>query len=809
MVDVSIIIVNWNTKDIVKICLQSVYEQTKKIIFEVIVIDNASADGSAEMIKAEFPQVILIENSQNRGFAAANNQGIKIAKGRYMLLLNPDTVVLDGAIQKSIAFAERHPDAAVVGIRNDRPDGSLTKNCFQFASVQNLMISAFGMNQLFPNSRLWGRERYSWWDYQSVREVDVVAGCYMLVRRSAVDQVGNLDESYFMYGEEMDWCCRFQNSGWKILYFPDARIIHYGGLSAAQNPVEMSLEFQKSLLRFIKKRQGWSGYFAANELLVITGLIRMCYWSLRWAIGPGHVRSLCRKKLRQALASSLGRKAVMWMRRFHRVIKEHGVCGGLVYLAHRFSPIHISLVFKMNPPISTVVIPQLTIIRYSRLIDIGPERLQTLAEARGMRFIREFERLFRIGAQLWMGLLDGEVAGICWSRSGLTRPDYFVPLETNDANILSCFVFPQFRGRGIYPTMLKYIASTLKDHSGIRRVFIDCQPWNHSSIRGIEKAGFHLIGRAFQMDLFSRVVFRYPRHIIEGSLGRRGQTAMVSVYGKRGIIVRLIYLIFAACWYTLTVGDRLCRCPLIVLCYHGIQRGMRDEFSWQMQKLSKWKSATSHADSESHKGNNSGVLVTFDDAFANLLDSALPVLEHYQIPVTIFVVADNLGCMPRWEMLCGHPESTEMTMTAEQLVEVSKNPLIHVGSHTLTHPDLTRIQPDKLKKELTESKHRLEELLHKPIEDLALPFGSYNQEVLCMARKAGYKKIYTVDPKPVNRMSKYPVKGRFYMSPDVWRIEFLLTCAGAYAWLYQWRRLFHRISTIVCSTGKRRYHEHG
>ncbi|MCX5636631.1 MAG: GNAT family protein [Planctomycetota bacterium] len=204
----------------------------------------------------------------------------------------------------------------------------------------------------------------------------------------------------------------------------------------------------------------------------------------------------------------------MVTRRFRRVIKEHGVCGGLVHLAHQFSPVHISLVFKMDTPVAAAAIPKITIVRYSRLLDIGSERLQTLAEARGMGLVREFEQLFRIGAQLWMGFCDKEIAGICWSRSGLTRSDYFVPLEANDANILSCFVFPQFRGQGIYPTMLNHIASTLKDHNGIRRVFIDCKSWNYPSIRGIEKAGFHIIGRAVCIALFNRVVFRYPRYIV-------------------------------------------------------------------------------------------------------------------------------------------------------------------------------------------------------------------------------------------------------------------------------------------------------
>jgi GT2 family glycosyltransferase len=304
--DVSIIIVSWNTRDILRECLRSVYQETREISFEVIVIDNASSDSSAGMVKEEFPQVILIGNSENKGFAAANNQGMRLANGLYILLLNPDTIVLDGAIQKSVAFAAQCPKAAVVGVRNDRPDGTLTKNCFQFASVQNLIISSFGLHRLFPNSRFWGRERLLWWDYLTIREVDVVAGCYMLVRREAIDQVGMMDEAYFMYGEEMDWCWRFKRAGWGILYYPDAKIIHYGGLSAAQNPVGMQMEHRKSYLRFIERRQGRIARHVACSLLFLMRFLRIWYWWFRWLFSFGEARTISKQKIRQGITSFFG-----------------------------------------------------------------------------------------------------------------------------------------------------------------------------------------------------------------------------------------------------------------------------------------------------------------------------------------------------------------------------------------------------------------------------------------------------------------------------------------------------------------------
>lgn len=307
MIDVSVIIVSWNTRDLLRQCLHSVYRESTGIGIEVIVIDNASTDGSADMVLREFPQVVLVRNSDNRGFAAANNQGLAIAQGRHVLLLNPDTVVLERAIQKSIAFAEKHHTAGVVGVRNNDAEGRLTKNCFLFASVFNLMISTLGMHRAFPNNRVCGRERLSWWNYLDDRRVDVVAGCYMLVRREALEDVGGLDESYFMYGEEMDWCWRFKRAGWEVWYHCDAAIIHYGGMSAAQNPVAMQKHAQRSYLQFIQKRQGRLARAIASALIVASGALRVAYWGCRWAGASGAARESSARRLRQSVTAAMGR----------------------------------------------------------------------------------------------------------------------------------------------------------------------------------------------------------------------------------------------------------------------------------------------------------------------------------------------------------------------------------------------------------------------------------------------------------------------------------------------------------------------
>lgn len=272
--DVSIIIVNWNTRDILRDCLRSVYEQTRDISFEVIVIDNASNDGSAEMVKREFPQVRPIENTENRGFAAANNQGMKIAGGQYVLLLNPDTIVLDRAIEKTVTFADLRPDVGILSCSVLNEDGSFQDTCFTFPSITNFVLSALGLPKLWPTNRFFGRVRMSWFDWKHEQDVDVVVGCFMLVRRAAIDRVGLMDEGYFMYAEETDWCYRFQKAGWRIVYAPVGKICHLGGRSTKLLPERMFLQLQGSILQFIHKHR-------SKPVYILSCLLTSLHFALR------------------------------------------------------------------------------------------------------------------------------------------------------------------------------------------------------------------------------------------------------------------------------------------------------------------------------------------------------------------------------------------------------------------------------------------------------------------------------------------------------------------------------------------------
>jgi len=277
-VDVSIVIVNWNTRDILQNCLQSVYKHAGDVNFDVIVIDNASIDGSAEMVKKNFPTVTLIENSQNRGFASANNQGISIAKGHYVLLLNSDTLLLDQAIAKVVSFANDNPDAAVAGCRVLNPNRTLQPTCFMFPSLLNMLLSSSYLYKLFPKSKFFGREMMTWWLRNDAREVDVVTGCFMLIGRKAIEQVGLMDEEFFMYGEETDWCYRFKQAGWKILFTPCAEIIHLHGASTNQIKPLMVMQLRGSILLFLKKHRGHFIYALACLLIAIFFILRVPYW---------------------------------------------------------------------------------------------------------------------------------------------------------------------------------------------------------------------------------------------------------------------------------------------------------------------------------------------------------------------------------------------------------------------------------------------------------------------------------------------------------------------------------------------------
>ena len=285
--ELSVVVVSYNTRDLTRRCLRSVQEHAKGIATELILVDNASADGSADMVRTEFPEVRLIANANNRGFAAANNQAFEIARGRYVLLLNPDTEVLEGTLEKVLAFAQRNPAAGVVGCRVRYPDGTQQSTFFRFLRLSTVIVNLFVPNRWMRKSEGLGRSRYVGADLDATQDVEVVAGCFMLVPPAAIDQVGGMDEGYFMYGEEADWCYRMRRAGWSALYYPDATILHHGGQSARQRPGPMLRAMARSQLRFLEKTQGRFAAYVANLLMLLRDLPRSLLWQLLGALPNG------------------------------------------------------------------------------------------------------------------------------------------------------------------------------------------------------------------------------------------------------------------------------------------------------------------------------------------------------------------------------------------------------------------------------------------------------------------------------------------------------------------------------------------
>jgi GT2 family glycosyltransferase len=280
--DVSIIIVNWNTRTILYDCIKAVYERAGDIEYEVIVIDNASTDGSPEMVRKQFPRVILIANDSNCGYAGGMNQGMKIASGRYYLLLNSDIIICDRAVEKTLRYIESHQKVAVVGCQVIDDSGEIQMSCFRFPSLLDLVLRAVGLSRLFKNNRFFGRESMAWWKRDTERKVDVVTGMFMFARREAVEKVGLMDENFFFYSEDVDWCYRFSLAGWENVFWHGAQAIHLhgGGQSSAMVRKKSFVEKQKNILLYFRKHKGLAACLLARMILSVLFVIRWIGWTV-------------------------------------------------------------------------------------------------------------------------------------------------------------------------------------------------------------------------------------------------------------------------------------------------------------------------------------------------------------------------------------------------------------------------------------------------------------------------------------------------------------------------------------------------
>ena len=286
----SVCIVSYNVREFLRNCLQSVYSQASGIDLQVIVVDNSSDDGSTRMVREEFPNVILIENHRNVGFAKAMNQAIRETTGNYILLLNPDTLIMGDAISKTLSFMERTGDAGIVGCRIANPDGSVQLSCKNFPSMLDLFLKMSFLYKLFPHNRFFGRPYMSYFNYGDTREVDVVMGAFMMTHRNMIDDIGLLDEQYYMYSEEVDWCWTAKQKGWKVYFYPAAEIVHYGGQSTKSAADRMFVELQKSECKFFRKHHRPEVALSAKALLFIGMLTRAVLWSTACAVNSKRYR---------------------------------------------------------------------------------------------------------------------------------------------------------------------------------------------------------------------------------------------------------------------------------------------------------------------------------------------------------------------------------------------------------------------------------------------------------------------------------------------------------------------------------------
>lgn len=279
----TIIIISWNTKELLAKCLDSIETHSPQQAYEIIVVDNGSHDGSPEMLTADYAHIKLIANKENVGFARANNQAIRMAQGEYVLLLNPDTEVREGALDVLIQFLDEHPRAGAAGARLFNPDGSLQHSCYPAPTLFNEWLHLFHLDRQ-------RRGGMASWNTNQPREVEALLGACLMIRHDIIDAIGFLDEGFFMYSEEIDYCYRLRQAGWLLYWVPQAQVIHYGGQSTAQIAAEMFVQLYQNKLRYFRKHYGRASGWTYKFILMWAALLRLALSPLSWFESPGQRR---------------------------------------------------------------------------------------------------------------------------------------------------------------------------------------------------------------------------------------------------------------------------------------------------------------------------------------------------------------------------------------------------------------------------------------------------------------------------------------------------------------------------------------
>jgi hypothetical protein len=286
MTELSIVIASWNAKDYLKKCIESIITETRDYETEIIVVDNASSDGSRDLVRERFPGVKLICNETNLGFAKANNIGIKQSRGNFVCLVNSDVVLLKDCFKRLINYMKEHPGIGLLGPKILNSDGSLQRSCFGLPTIWNIWCRAFALDTLFPSIEIFGGRLMTFWPHDSIRKVEMLNGCFWMTRKEALATVGLLDERFFIYGEDIDWCKRYGIGGWDVVFFPDAEAIHYGGASSANAPIRFYLEMQKADLSYWKKHHNLLGQIGYQCIMGIHHMVRFAGELFKYLIMP-------------------------------------------------------------------------------------------------------------------------------------------------------------------------------------------------------------------------------------------------------------------------------------------------------------------------------------------------------------------------------------------------------------------------------------------------------------------------------------------------------------------------------------------
>ncbi len=287
----SIAIVNWNTCSLLIDALQSIYSAPPPFDFEVIVVDNASTDGSANTVASRFPQVKLIASQTNTGYAHGNNLAMQSASGAFVLLLNPDVILPPGSLQRAVECMHLHPEAGALGVRQVFPDGVLQLSVRGFPTPGAVFWELVGLSRLFPNNRTLGAYRMMWFHYDNLQEVDQPMGTFLLIRREALEQTGRMDEQFPIFFNDVDWCLRCKKAGWRILFTPDVQITHYGGAGTSQ-AAGIAWESRRSLLDFYAK------HYSSPLYLPLRAMIAAASWP--YAIWKGRQHKKHRRERESA-----------------------------------------------------------------------------------------------------------------------------------------------------------------------------------------------------------------------------------------------------------------------------------------------------------------------------------------------------------------------------------------------------------------------------------------------------------------------------------------------------------------------------